>query len=81
VPSLLFECLQVTGARLTVNYGTNRVRFPAPVPVGERVRLAARINEVKPVQGGHQLLIGFDLAVVGADKPSAAGDVLYNFYG
>jgi acyl dehydratase len=80
VPSLLFECLQVTGARLTVNYGANRVRFPAPVPVGERVHLAARINEVKPVQGGHQLLIGFELAVVGADKPSAVGEVLYNFY-
>src|SRR2546430_9786963 len=41
VPSLLFECLQVTGARLTVNYGANRVRFPAPAPVGEREHLAA----------------------------------------
>jgi acyl dehydratase len=80
VPSLLFECLQVTGARLTVNYGVNRVRFPAPVPVGERVLLAARINEVKPVEGGQQLLIAFELAVVGAEKPSAVGEVLYNFY-
>ena len=80
VPSLIFECLQVTGARLSVNYGVNRVRFPAPVPVGERVRLAARINDVKPVEGGHQLVIGFELAVVGAEKPSAVGEVLYNFY-
>jgi hypothetical protein len=44
----------------------------------QRVRCA--LNEVKPVQGGHQLLIGFELAVVGADKPSAVGEVLYNFY-
>lgn len=80
VPSLLFECVQVTGARLSVNYGINRVRFPAPVPVGERVGLAARINEVKPVEGGHQLLIGFELAVFGSEKPSAVGEVLYNFY-
>jgi acyl dehydratase len=80
VPSLLSECLQVTGARLSVNYGVNRVRFPAPVPVGERVCLAARINEVKPVEGGHQLLVGFELAVVGAEKPSAVGEVLFNFY-
>jgi acyl dehydratase len=80
VPTLLFECLQVTGTRLSVNYGVNRLRFPAPVPVGERVSLAARINEVKPVEGGHQVVIGFQLAVVGVDKPSAVGEVLYNFY-
>ena len=80
VPAMLFECLEVTGARLSVNYGVNRVRFPAPVPVGEQVRLSCRINDVKPVDGGHQLLIGFELHVLGADKPSAAGEVLYNFY-
>jgi acyl dehydratase len=80
VPALLFECLQVTGARLSVNYGINRVRFPAPVPVGERVRLAARINEVKAVEGGQLVQIGFELAVVGAEKPSAVGEVLFAFY-
>lgn len=80
VPVLVFECLQVTGARMSINYGVNRVRFPAPVPVGESVQLTARINDVKPVDGGHQVLIGFELSVVGAEKPSAAGEVIYNFY-
>jgi hypothetical protein len=51
------------------------------VPVGERVHLAARINDVKSIDGGHQLAIGFELAIVGGDKPSAVGEVLYNFYG
>src|SRR5438128_7120417 len=54
VPALLAECLQVTGTRMGVNYGVNKVRFTAPVPVGERVQLAARINDVKPIDGGHQ---------------------------
>ena len=44
------------------------------------VRQVSAGDEVKPVQGGHQLLIGFELAVVGADKPSAVGEVLFNFY-
>jgi acyl dehydratase len=80
VPALLVECLQVTGTRMGVNYGVNRVRFTAPVPVGERVQLTARINDVKPIGGGQQALIGFELAVVGAPKPSAVGEVIYNYY-
>jgi hypothetical protein len=50
------------------------------VPVGERVQLTARINDVKPIGGGQQALIGFELAVVGAPKPSAVGEVIYNYY-
>lgn len=80
VPSLLVECLQVTGTRMSVNYGVNRVRFTAPVPVGESIQLAARINDVKPIAGGHQALIGFELAVVGAPKPASVGEVIYNYY-
>ena len=80
VPALLFECIQVTGARLSLNYGINKVRFPSPIPVGERVRLAARLNDVRPVDGGHQVMIRFELSVVGAEKPSAVGEVVYNYY-
>jgi acyl dehydratase len=80
VPALLAECLQVTGTRMGVNYGVNKVRFTAPVPVGERIQLAARINDVKPIDGGQQALIGFELAVVGAPKPAAVGEVIYNYY-
>src|SRR5438094_10063812 len=42
-PALLYELLEVDGARLIVNYGLNRVRFPAPVPVGSRVRMRAEV--------------------------------------
>src|SRR3979411_22216 len=80
VPALLAECLQVTGTRMGVNYGVNRVRFTAPVPVGERVQLTARINDVKAIEGGQQALIGVELGVVGAPKPAAVGEVIYNYY-
>ena len=80
VPSLLDECLQVSGTRLSVNYGINKVRFPSPLPVGERVRLAARINDVTPIENGYQVAIGFELTVVAAAKPSAVGEILFNYY-
>jgi acyl dehydratase len=80
VPAMLAECLQISGTRMGVNYGLNKLRFPAPVPVGERVQLAARINDVKQIEGGYQLVVGFELSVVGAAKPSAVGEAIYNHY-
>lgn len=50
------ELLQVTGVGRALNYGVNRVRYPAPVPVGSRVRLHASVTEVKEVaRGGVQM--------------------------
>jgi len=49
---LLYELLQVDGTARIVNYGLNRVRFPAPWPVGSRVRMGATVSEVGDVPGG-----------------------------
>jgi len=46
------EILQIEGITMAVNYGLNRVRFPAPVPVGSKIRLGATLAEVKDVKGG-----------------------------
>jgi acyl dehydratase len=51
------QILVVTDARMTVNYGLNRVRFPAPVPVGSKLRLAATVKDVEPITGGIQLTV------------------------
>ena len=58
VPALLFECLEVTGYAPQRELRCQRGALPGPGPLGERVRASARINEVKPVEGGHQLVIG-----------------------
>src|SRR5580700_11867219 len=54
IPALLPEVLAVSGISMGVNYGTNKVRFPAPVPVGSDLRLGATLAEVDEVQGGVQ---------------------------
>jgi acyl dehydratase len=64
-----------TGFKLGINYGWNRVRFPAPVPAGSRVRASAEVIEVEEVAGGWwQIVTRFTLEVEGGDKPCCVAD-------
>src|SRR6201993_4828553 len=56
-PIFIFQILKVEGAKLVVNYGLGKVRFPAPVPAGSRVRMGAEIGAVEAVSGGLQLTL------------------------
>jgi len=80
LPHLIAQTFQVTDVRMGVNYGLNRLRFPAPVPAGASVRGAFRLNDLKPVEGGVQVVIGFEVRVDGAPKPAAVGEAVYNYY-
>ena len=79
-PALLPQVLQVTGISMGVNYGCNKVRFPSPVPVGSKLRLAAKILDVEEVPGGAQVTISCTFEVEGAPKPSCVADVIYRYY-
>src|SRR5438094_3362918 len=57
LPVLLAECVQVTDARDAVNYGLNKLRFPAPVPVGSTVRGTLTLNSVEQAHGALELAI------------------------
>ena len=74
------ELLQVEGVGTKVNYGLDRVRFPAPVPVGSRVRMAATVREVVPVAGGYQLTVDATIEVDGGAKPAVVATWLARFY-
>ena len=63
------QVLVVTDAGIAVNYGLNKVRFPAPVPVGSKVRLTATLVDVEEVRGGLQLTVGGVIEREGGDKP------------
>jgi acyl dehydratase len=63
------QVLVVTDAAMVVNYGLNKVRFPAPVPVGSKVRLTATLVDVAEVNGGLQLTAGGVIEREGGDKP------------
>jgi acyl dehydratase len=64
------QLIQVPGASAGVNYGTGRVRFPAPVPVGSRIRAGAEITAVEEVPGGIQTTITVTIEVDGSSKPA-----------
>ena len=80
VPGLLPQLVDVQGSSMAVNYGCNKVRFPAPVPVGSDVRLGAKVAQVEEFDGGVQVLFDVVLEVKGATKPSCAAQVVYRFY-
>jgi acyl dehydratase len=64
-----------SGFALGVNYGWNRVRFPAPVPTGSRVRATAEVTSVEDVGGGWwQVITKFTVEVEGNDKPACVAE-------
>jgi acyl dehydratase len=79
-PVLLGEILAVEGPRFAVNYGLNRVRFPAPVPVGSKLRCGASLEGVEDVEGGFQVELKLTFEVEGAAKPSCVADVVFRYY-
>jgi acyl dehydratase len=70
------ELLQVPGASAGVNYGTGKVRFPAPVPVGSRIRGGAEIAAVEEIPGGLQTTIAITIEVEGSAKPACVVESL-----
>ncbi|MFH8403822.1 MaoC family dehydratase [Streptomyces sp. NPDC018019] len=77
---LFTEILDVRGVTTKVNYGLNRVRFPAPVKAGARVRLAGRLASVEDVPGGVQITVDGTIEIDGGDKPAAVLQSLSRFY-
>lgn len=67
---------EVVGFNNMVNYGSDRLRFPTPVPSGCRIRARYRIKSVEPVKSGTQLTMEINVHVVGQDKPSVINDLV-----
>ena len=63
-----------------VNYGIDKLRFPAPVPVGSRLRLGVQVLEVTDIDGGVQAKMSYVFEVEGAAKPSCVAEVLFRLY-
>ena len=74
------EIFQVEGRVMGVNYGSNRVRFVSPVPVGSKLRAGGRLEAVEEVPGGLQVTIDLTFEVEGAEKPACVAQVLYRMY-
>ena len=73
---VLPQVLEVRGVSMGVNYGTGKVRFPAPVPVGSRVRGTAELTACDEVTGGVQTTIVITMEVEGGTKPACVVESL-----
>jgi acyl dehydratase len=76
---LLPQVVRVEGISMGINYGTDKVRFPAPVPVGSRVRVAADLVSVDEVPGGYQTVIRATVEIEGSDRPACVVDAVSRF--
>ena len=75
------EAVEVRGDfGMRINYGLNRVRFPAPVPEGSRIRARLALQELRDVEGGHQITWLVTVDVEGSDKPALVAEWLIRLY-
>jgi acyl dehydratase len=75
----LAELVRVEGISMGINYGTEKVRFPAPVPVGSRLRAHGELLEAKEVPGGVQATMRVTIEREGSEKPAAIVDAVSRY--
>jgi acyl dehydratase len=80
LPHLIDQTYRVEGTTMVINYGLNKVRFPAPVPVGSSVRAEVALAEVTEVSGGLQLVVRATLQIDGNAKPGCVADWVTRVY-
>ncbi|WP_037908122.1 MaoC family dehydratase [Actinacidiphila yeochonensis] len=80
LPLFTPQIFRVEGVRMGVNYGVNKVRFPAPVPVGSRLRATAVIAEVAETGGGIHLVARVTVEREGGDKPVCVAEMVTRLY-
>jgi acyl dehydratase len=77
LPMLVSEVVSVSDAVMGLNYGTEKIRFTAPVPSGSRVRLRAKVNSSERKGTNVLYRIGVEIEVEGQEKPALVGEVVY----
>jgi acyl dehydratase len=78
---LFSELAEVRGVSMGINYGLNRVRFPAPVPVGSRIRLAGQLGAVEDAGvNAVQAVVDVTIEVEGGEKPACVAQAVYRYY-
>jgi acyl dehydratase len=79
-PMFTEQILSLQGFAFAVNYGLNKVRFPAPLPVGSRVRMHAKLKALDEVPGGAQMTVEVTFEREGGDKPVCVAETLARVY-
>lgn len=80
IPDLSAKAMRVNDTRMGVNYGLNRVRFPAPVPVNSRVRAVIKLVSYEPIEGGAQVTTEVTIEREGSPKPVCVAETVARRY-
>lgn len=80
LPEMSASAFEVRDTRMGVNYGLGKVRFPAPVPAGSRLRGHFKLVKYEPIEGGAQLTVEVTMEREGADKPVCVAESLARRY-
>lgn len=81
INNFLPELFRAEGMKMGINYGADRVRFPAPVPVGSRVRAAAELVKAEVLEGNAvQTTVRVTMEIDGSAKPGCVADILGRYY-
>lgn len=76
LPGLIREIYKVEGLAMGLNYGSNKVRFPTPVPVGSRIRAGAELLELTRGPAGAQSVVRVTVELEGSDKPACVAEIV-----
>ncbi len=78
--AMFLQVLHVRQASMAINYGLNKVRFPAPVPVGSKVRLSTEVTAVEDIADGVQIILRATVHCTASQKPVCVAEPVYRFY-
>ena len=81
IAGIFFDLVEIKNFAMVINYGLNKVRFPAPVPVGSKIRLSATLIDVEEVKGGLQLVASGVVEREGSEKPVCVLESVSRLFG
>jgi acyl dehydratase len=79
-PYLLSNLMEIKAKRMGVNYGLNKLRFTAPVPIPCNLRLRATLASVEEIKGGVQAIYQLSFEVEGKEKPACIAEAIFRYY-
>ena len=81
LPVFIYDVIRLAGVRRSVNYGSNRVRFPAPVPAGSRLRGRIRLVAAEPMEGGAlRATLQTTVEIEGSERPACVAETIAVHY-
>jgi acyl dehydratase len=80
-PKFSYDLFEVQGVAFGLNYGYNKVRYPAPLPIGSRVRMRATLTAADDIPGGLQMTVTQTFEREGGDKPVCVAESVSRIYG